>query len=341
MSTPARASRSRTRRRRRKDNPDGTMTLVEHLMELRHRVIVSLIALALGTIVGFIWYQHGFSLSVRGYELTVKSLGDILRGPYCSLPPDKRASFTADGECRLLATSPFEMLILRIKVGAVAGCIFSCPVWLYQLWAFITPGLHKKERRFTLIFVSIAVLLFLLGAVLSYVILSVGLEFLLSMGDQYQSAALTGETYFYYVIILLLVFGVSFELPLIIGALNIMGILPYSAVKNKRRIIIVCLAVLAAVVTPGQEPTSMIALTACLSLLTEISFQFCRINDKRRGEERPEWMDLDDEESSPLNESPSPISQPQAVARPGSISSPKSTGKNYGSSSGTDFSDVL
>lgn len=324
------------------------MTLVEHLMELRHRVIISLIALTVGSIVGFIWYQHGVSFSVRGYTMTISSLGDILRGPYCHLPPEKRASFTADGECRLLATSPFEMIILRLKVGALAGCVFSCPVWLYQLWAFVTPGLHKKERRFTLIFVSIAVVLFLLGAAISYFILSVGLEFLLTIGSEYQSAALTGETYFYYVIILLLIFGVSFELPLIVGALNLVGVLPYSAVKDKRRIIIVLLAVLAAIVTPGQDPWTMVVLTTCLSLLTEISFQFCRINDKRRGKERPDWMDLDDEESSALDEAPTPINRPQAVSRPDRIAAPQSTRdkqppglKDYGSGSGTDFSDVL
>ena len=132
-------------------NPTGDMTLVEHLKELRRRVIIALIAFAIGTIIGFIWY--GTSPS------PIPTLGDILRGPYCSLPADKRAAFTLDGECRLIATMPFEAFSLRLKIGSLAGAVLSSPIWLYQLWAFITPGLHKNEKRTTTIFVTIAVTL--------------------------------------------------------------------------------------------------------------------------------------------------------------------------------------
>ena len=122
-------------------NPTGDMTLVEHLKELRRRVIIALIAFAIGTIIGFIWY--GTSPS------PIPTLGDILRGPYCSLPADKRAAFTLDGECRLIATMPFEAFSLRLKIGSLAGTVLSSPIWLYQLWAFITPGLHKNEKHTT------------------------------------------------------------------------------------------------------------------------------------------------------------------------------------------------
>lgn len=291
-------------------NPTGEMTLVEHLQELRRRVIISLLAIVVGTILGFIWYQH----APFGWD----PLGEIMREPYCNLPPESRASFTLDGECRLLATKPLEMFMLRLKIGALAGVVLSSPVWLSQIWGFITPGLLRNERRATFIFVSLAVTLFVTGAVLAYFILSVGLEFLLSMGNEFQTTALSGELYYNFMLALLLIFGVSFEVPLIIAALNIVGVLEYEAVKDKRRIIIVIIMIFAAFMTPGQDPFSMMALASAITMLVEAAFQFCRINDKRRGTDRPDWLDIDDESASPLGGSqglgaPTPVARPEPV----------------------------
>lgn len=321
QSHPAGEPGTRVRRKRRgfsrkPKNPTGEMTLVQHLQELRRRIIISLLALVIGAIIGFIWYQQA--------PFRIPPLGEILREPYCSLPEDKRANFNNDGECRLLATSPFEMLILRLKVGTLAGTVLSSPVWLYQVWAFIVPGLHKNERRYTLSFVAVAVFLFLVGAILAYFILSVGLEFLIGIGAEYQTAALTGERYFYFLLALLLIFGISFEIPLLIVSLNLIGVLEYNHVKDKRRIIIVAVMIFAAFVTPGQDPFTMVVLSACLLLLIEIAFQFCRVHDKRQNRERPAWMDLDDESASALDEGPTGVGGPAPVDAPSGVyASPK------------------
>nr|WP_085550024.1 twin-arginine translocase subunit TatC [Corynebacterium pollutisoli] len=293
------------------------MSLVEHLQELRRRVIISLLALLAGTIVGFIWYQHA--------PFGTMPLGEILRGPYCELPPESRADFTRDGECRLLATRPFEMFMLRLKVGALAGLVLSSPVWLYQIWAFIVPGLHKKERRSTFTFVTLAVTLFVLGALIAYFIVGFALEFLMTMGTEFAVSALTGQDYYNFLLGLLVIFGVSFEVPLIIIMLNIVGVLEYQTLKEKRRMIILILFVFAAFMTPGQDPFSMVVLAACLVLLVEMAIQFTRINDKKRQRERPEWMDLDDESASPLNTAPGGTDAPAPISRPAPVDAPRPT----------------
>ncbi|WP_083316978.1 twin-arginine translocase subunit TatC [Corynebacterium sp. HMSC071B10] len=266
------------------------MSLVEHLQELRRRVMISLAAVFVGTIIGFIWYQT----SPPG----VMPLGEIIRGPYCNLPDELRADFSGDGQCRLLATSPFEMFMLRLKVGALAGLVLASPVWLTQIWNFITPGLHKNERRYTFSFVAVAVFLFVAGAVLAYFVLDQGLLVLMSIGSEFQVAALTGGEYYNFLLALIIIFGVSFEVPLILIMLNLVGILRYEHVKDKRRMIIVLIFCFAAVMTPGQDPFSMLALGISICLLVEMAFQFCRIHDKRTGANRPDWMDLDDEQGS-------------------------------------------
>lgn len=277
--------------RSRRHNPDGTMTLRDHLYELKHRLGLALLGLLGGCVLGFLWFQWRVG--------PIPSLGDLLTGPYCALPASTRLT----GEsCKLIQTQPFEAFLMQFKVGLAAGAVLTSPFWLYQIWAFVTPGLYEKERKFTRIFVMCASVLFIAGAVLAYYVVPKGLAVLVSFGGDEVITALSISSYISFVLVMLLIFGVSFELPLVITMLNRIGVLPYRNLKKWRRGIIFTLFVFAAIATPGTDPIGMLALAGAMTVLFELATQIARIHDRRKEREavadgwgdHPEDYDFDE-----------------------------------------------
>lgn len=265
----------------------------------------------IGTAVAFWWYEQG--------------LGEFIRAPYCGLDPDLRGlPGQDDGDCDLVITNVLGGALIRLKISFIVGIVLSAPFWLYQVWAFLTPGLKKNEKRYGVGFVAVSSSLFALGAALAYISLAKGLDLLLSLAGDGVTALLTAEEYIGFVISLLVAFGVSFELPLIAVVLNLIGILSYETLSKSRRWIYFLTIVFAAFITPTQDPFTMLAMAAPMCVLFEIAIQIARFVDKRRAKrEAAEGLaGLDDDEASPsidaaspLDTTPSPLDEPAHLQR--------------------------
>jgi sec-independent protein translocase protein TatC len=278
------------------------MSLVAHLTELRNRIAKALLALLIATAISFWWYEHG--------------LGEFIRAPYCGLDENLRYGGDDSGGCGLLITDVFGGVFIRLKVAFLAGAVLSAPFWLYQLWAFITPGLKRNEKRYGIGFVAVSSLLFALGAFLAYVSLAKGLELLLTLAGDGVVIALTAQDYIGFVLSLLVAFGASFEVPLIAIALNLVGVLSHEVLSRSRRWIFFLTIVFAAFVTPTQDPFTMLLMAGPMILLFELAIQIARVVDRRRAKRdaREHFHDVGDDEASPLDAGPSSLDDAPSTA---------------------------
>jgi sec-independent protein translocase protein TatC len=274
------------------------MSLIAHLRELRNRVALAVLFVAVATAICFWWYDHG--------------LGAFIRAPYCAVPADQRALTGTGGDCDLLVTDVFSGALIRLKIALIAGIVLSAPLWLHQIWRFITPGLKRSEKRYGAGFVAASSALFALGAVLAYYSLKAGLRLLIGLAGDNVSVALTAQDYLGFVISVLLAFGVSFELPLVAVALNLVGVLSYAVLKRSRRWIFFLTIVFAAFITPTQDPFTMLLMAAPMCLLFEVAIQIARVVDRRRArrDAAEHFHDVGDDEASPLDTTPSPVDEP-------------------------------
>jgi sec-independent protein translocase protein TatC len=250
-------------RGRRQKKHGGHMSMVEHLDELRSRLIVSLVAFLLLSILAFVFYDPIF---------------DFIIQPLCALPPEK----LGPQGCKLVQTTPMEGFQVRLKLTAMVGLILASPVWLYQLWAFIVPGLTKKEKRYAIPFVASSVTLFLVGATFAYLLLPTGLRVLISLGGNDLVAFLRADGYINFVGLMLIAFGVTFELPLVLLFLGLAGVISVDTLRRHRKAAIVGIAVIAAVVTPSQDPYTMLAMAIPLWILYELTILLLRFLTRNR-----------------------------------------------------------
>nr|WP_203754935.1 twin-arginine translocase subunit TatC [Catellatospora bangladeshensis] len=260
---------------------DGSMTLIEHIKELRDRLFKASLGVILGLIVGFIVAQDVF---------------DLLKVPYCNLPRDPGT------DCEFIQLGPADAFILKLKLALWVGLIVGAPVWLYQLWAFVAPGLHRHERKWAYIFAAIAGPLFAAGAILAYVVVEKGLAFLLEAGVTGVEQSLEVTQYISFVTGMILLFGISFEFPLLLLMLNFTGVLTGRRMLGWWRIAVFLAFVFAAVTTPDPGPFGMTLFAGVLSLLYFIAVGVSMLNDRRKGRGKPVYEGLSDDETSSLDD---------------------------------------
>jgi len=260
---------------------NGQMVLSDHLREFRARLIRSFLVLVVAFFVALFFYEQ---------------LLDLIMGPY----NDAREQLEEKVKTEAYVKGATGPLMLQLKLSGVAALVVSSPYWLYQLWAFLLPGLHPRERTWSRIFAAIAGPLFLGGVLLGYYVLPRGLEVLIGFTPGGMSNLVEFEEYFSFFTRMLLVFGIAMEIPLFVVMLNLAGVLSGKALARYRPWIIVGTFVFAAVATPSTDPFAMSALALTMTALFLLSEAITRGVDRWRAK-RPTGTDQwSDDQASPL-----------------------------------------
>ncbi|NJC22373.1 sec-independent protein translocase protein TatC [Arthrobacter pigmenti] len=252
-------------------NPEGRMALKEHLKEARNRLFKSAIALVVGTVIGFFIYNP----VLQALSQPIRTINTI---------DGRNAALNFDG-----VGSPFDLMI---QISVFLGLVIASPVWLYQLWAFITPGLRVKERRITLGFIAVAVPLFLAGLALAWLILPSAVRVLTDFTPEGFANFITVPVYITFMLRLMLAFGIAFLLPVVLFGLNMVGIVKGKQILKSWRITVFLVCLFAAMAAPGGDAMSMFYLAVPLLLLFFVAIALCLLNDKRR-EKRNAERDAD------------------------------------------------
>jgi sec-independent protein translocase protein TatC len=274
-------------RSQRRANPEGRMPLMDHLRELRNRIIKAAIVLIAGMIVALCFSTP---------------LLNLIQRPFCDATINGMTGCKQVGD-QLAITGVFDSFFLRITISFYIALVGTCPIWLYQLWAFIAPGLYRREKKWAYLFVGSAAPLFVAGAFLAYLVMDKGLGYLLGLSPHGTVLLPSYDTYLSYFTGMLVGFGLVFELPLIVVMLNIAGILTHERFRKWRRLMIFGIFLIAGVVNPSPDPWTMLLLGGIAVVLTELAEVFVYFNDKRRAlRHRSPYADLADDELAPLDD---------------------------------------
>ncbi len=274
-------------RTQRQQNPEGRMPVMDHLRELRNRVVKVALALAAGMVVGFVFFNP---------------VWHVIERPLCHAVVRGQTGCRTLGVNQLALSGPLDSFYLRIKVAVIVGVILSSPVWLYQIWAFIAPGLYAREKRWGYTFLGTAVPLFLIGVTLAYLSLGRSMHYLLGLTPNGVANIISVDQYMSFVMAMMLAFGLAFEVPLLIIMLNLAGILTHQRFRKWRRVMIFAVFLVAGMANPSPDPITMLILGGACAALVEVAEFIVWSHDRRRARLHPEtYAGLADDELSPID----------------------------------------
>lgn len=261
----------------------GQMPLVGHLRELRRRLTIGVFAILVGTIIGWMLYPEAF---------------DFLKQPYVDgiTPLLERKGFKAD---LVLTGGVGSAFSFRLKLSLAIGLVLSSPIWVGQAWGFVLPALHRNEKRWTFLLTATGAPLFAGGIAVGYLVMSKGIEVLISFAPESVNVLLSLQDYLNFVIRTVLVFGIAAEIPLIVIILNGLGIVSASQLAKARPWTIIGIFVFAAVATPSTDPLTMLFLAVPMTILYFISETITKLTDRKRARTAP--GELDDDELSQID----------------------------------------
>lgn len=277
------------------------MPLAEHLRELRNRLMKAVLAILAVTVVAMFYYKPIVDFLTDPVLETVgctKGFGEAEDGQTC-------AEITISG-----LVAPFTIML---KVALTVGMVVASPVWLYQLWAFLAPGLHRHEKKYARGFVAAGAPLFIGGAYLAYIILPTAAKALLDFSPEGTGNLIPLDNFLDIVTRLVIVFGLAFELPLVLVMLNFGGIVTGRQLLSWWRVMVLAITLFSAVATPTGDPLTMGALALPIVMLYFAAVGVCFFNDRRRRRSNP-YAELDDDEASELDHTPEPVGPPGAGA---------------------------
>jgi sec-independent protein translocase protein TatC len=248
---------------------EGRMTLVEHLTELRRRLLVSVLVVAVCALIVFVFYDRILHFLSSPYERA--TLGKTACGGSVATP-----GHPATG-CKLIATSPLEPFLVRMKVATYGGIALSVPFVFWQIWRFVTPGLRSNERRYGIAFLAAIAVLFVLGGVVAWFTVQKALDFLLGAGGSSIQPFISADKYLTLLALMIAAFGVAFEFPVLIVFLLLVRIVNTRQLRHIRRWMIVGIVTFAAIITPSQDPFSLLLMAIPMYLFYEIAIVIGRV----------------------------------------------------------------
>jgi sec-independent protein translocase protein TatC len=270
----ARIVGERFARSRRQDpaNPEGGMALMDHLRELRRRIVIMALVLAAGMTAGFVFFSQAWH---------------VIERPLCATAIRGHSGCRTPGVNELVLNGPLDAFSLRVKVALIVGVILSSPILLYQTWAFIVPGLYAREKRWGYLFLGTAIPLFGIGVTLCYLSMGRSLHYLLGLTPGGVQNVIQVGKYMSFAMAMMLAFGFAFEVPLLIVMLNLAGVLTHERFRKWRRMLIFGVFLIAGMANPSPDPLTIVILGGACALLVEAAEVIVWLNDRRRARLHP------------------------------------------------------